>query len=540
MTIIEQLETSVSIPVLGAETSIDHISLLEQFYAVMIARLSVPQAYTQLLQANHQHTTKPVINHQPSSSLFEQLWQSESQQQLMINELTLTHHIDEESTRQLLNNAAPLAYQELKNLANGQFLPAFLQQQQSAIRHYLPVWAESVITDIDDICNNDSNTVNSSDSKIEISKPTIAADDRSTELADPVAVTSLNAISADSSIDPSATVLSSMTPIPTNEALVNNRKVANINDAYGVTRKRNKRNDTLLRLFLLIGAIAAFALLWVFVVQPDNVTVDEPVVVELTPVAAPIAVVAATMPVSLTVAVDNSGSLYTCTATVGDAALQNTLREALASGFGEQANICNLTIDAQTSNTFANIDSSLLTRIFTMLKSTPFARMQLQNNLITLEAPNELYLQRLLTDMQAMLPTTTITTSAPIASASNLEDAMSADQTMNQSMTDANNQYGSGITPEFLNNLDSPPAMNADTASSNRNDSDGNNFNNSNNNNVANRFPANTSQNIAPNNNNSGRLSEADVDDLANNVIVAEQLRNESRVESNVVPNNQQ
>ncbi|MGP6467511.1 hypothetical protein, partial [Pantoea agglomerans] len=51
MTIIEQLEQSVSLPLLGAEHNIAHISLLEQFYALLIVRLALPKVYTQLLQA---------------------------------------------------------------------------------------------------------------------------------------------------------------------------------------------------------------------------------------------------------------------------------------------------------------------------------------------------------------------------------------------------------------------------------------------------------------------------------------------------------
>ena len=31
-------------------------------------------------------------------------------------------------------------------LANGQFLPAFLQQQTSALRQYLPIWSAPIIT----------------------------------------------------------------------------------------------------------------------------------------------------------------------------------------------------------------------------------------------------------------------------------------------------------------------------------------------------------------------------------------------------------
>ena len=39
-----------------------------------------------------------------------------------------------------------LAYRELTVLANGQFLPAFLQGEQAALRQYLPMWSAPIIT----------------------------------------------------------------------------------------------------------------------------------------------------------------------------------------------------------------------------------------------------------------------------------------------------------------------------------------------------------------------------------------------------------
>jgi hypothetical protein len=47
--------------------------------------------------------------------------------------------------------------------------------------------------------------------------------------------------------------------------------------------------------------------------------------------------------------------------------------------FGEQANIWRVG-DTRRHNDLASIDSSLLPKRLTMLKSVPFARMQLQNN----------------------------------------------------------------------------------------------------------------------------------------------------------------
>ena len=150
MTIIDHLEQTVTSAVLGAsaQTSVAAVSLLEQFYALFITRLAIPAVYTQLLRAD-QALLEPAVTAEFAGNknpLFERIWQEDNLRQLLIHELSATHHIDSASTEQLLINAAPLAYQELKVQANGQFLPAFLQNQQAEVRQYLPVWASAVVT----------------------------------------------------------------------------------------------------------------------------------------------------------------------------------------------------------------------------------------------------------------------------------------------------------------------------------------------------------------------------------------------------------
>ena len=153
MNIIDQLEQTVTSAVLGGYSNDDNInqadngnvskvSLLEQFYAILAARLALPQVYSQLLRDD-----QPIANdNMLETPLFEQLSQAPNARQVIIQELAATHHIDELTTTKLIMNAAPLVYRELKIMANGQFLPAFLQSQQPTFRHYLPIWAAPMIT----------------------------------------------------------------------------------------------------------------------------------------------------------------------------------------------------------------------------------------------------------------------------------------------------------------------------------------------------------------------------------------------------------
>ena len=138
MTIIDQLENALTPALLGETNDVAAASLLEQFYALLIARLASADIYSQLLR-----NRALVVG--SSNSLFEQLWPDMASRQFIIDELSITHHMDEITASQLITNAAHLGYQELQNLANNQFLPAYLQSQQAMIRHYLPVWASTVI-----------------------------------------------------------------------------------------------------------------------------------------------------------------------------------------------------------------------------------------------------------------------------------------------------------------------------------------------------------------------------------------------------------
>ena len=181
--------------------------------------------------------------------------------------------------------------------------------------------------------------------------------------------------------------------------------------------------------------MAAIGLVWAFLIRPNNAPPVEPVVTAPTvipPVAEPPAQVST--PVALIVGVDNSGSLYTCTASVGDVALQDTLQQALNSSFGEQAGMCQFTVQEGIANNIANMPIEVLPNILTLLRATPFARLQLQNDRMMLEAPDSMQLQQLATDIRTLVPTMMVDSTAPMPLANN--DVMGA-----ADMNGANNQY---------------------------------------------------------------------------------------------------
>lgn len=563
MTLIDQLERTVTTAVLGNDDNVAHTSLLEQFYAILITRLAQPMAYSQLLRSDHSVAVPSTEN----TNVFEQIWQSIDQRQLLIDELAVTHHVDAVATEQLLINAAQLAYQELKNQAQGQFLPAFLQAEQPAVRQYLPVWADEVLSliavtdekvhsiDNSSVGTSTINTLNShaesentaNDNVVSDNVPSSNAerdeatkDDNGTatdmtDLASPSLITATADVPVDSSEGASEQM---PTQVELTKAQKNSIDAIHVNPSdYRASHtatgsadvsNRKRRNAIVIGL-LLVGALVAIGLVWALVIQPNSTTPAEPVAtapVITAPIEAPIAQVLT--PAELVVAVDNSGSLYNCTAIIGDDALQGALRQGLNVSFGEQANSCELTVEEGVATSLSGINTETLPDIFTLLRSVPFARLQWQNDTLNLEAPDAVLLQNLVTDMRTLIPAIAITTSAPLPLSDN--NAMTADEANDMAaMNGLDDEYNEGMSVNEgyggdVNNTRMSSAQNYQALDDDTNDSvvlAPPNYNNNANNNRATTTRA-------------GTMSAAEVDELANTTIVAEQLRNERPVDKNV------
>ena len=173
------------------------------------------------------------------------------------------------------------------------------------------------------------------------------------------------------------------------------------------------------------------------------------------------------------------------------------------------------------------LDIGLLPSFFTLLRSVPFARLQLQNNVITIESPNDEFSQRLLTDMRALAPTAIITTTTPLSAAEN--NTVIAEQQISVPNNSFDEQNSEG-----LNNDSNYRPTNNGSLNNNTNGYNGDNVNNNNNANNNNNGTNSNLNNNAVNNRPIGGMSDTEVDDLANTIIVNEQLRNESRVQPNV------
>lgn len=470
MNIIERLEKTVTTAVLGHSDSVAHISLLNEFYAVLAMRLAMQEVQVALA----------------GNTLFEQLWPQQEQRQLIIRELATTHHINESTTNQLTANAAHLAYQELENLANDQFLPIFLQAQASDLRRYLPVWAPLVISTSAHLTETSDSVTNSSYIGV--------IEDKLNVTLDEVIVIDDKWVSDEIQVNPSAYHTSKL------ETKVH---------------PTNQRNDLVVRLLLLIIALAALALLWFLVIQPKymptptQLPITEPVIA--TTRTAPATTVAA---IDLVVAVDDSGNLYTCTATVGNINLQNVLKQALSVSFAEQASICELSIQQGVATNLSNINLESLPDVFTLLRSVSFARLQLQDGSISLAAPDEMLLQQLVSNMRTLLPEITVVTATPMPLLEN--DNVSA---MGEIDSNTISKH-SNESNDYMNSYDNNPEINSNQNYQEADDDTGDT--------VISAPPRNDSNfdnNGAGDNNMevpSGPISLSEANSMANSIIVAE------------------
>lgn len=487
MSLIDHLEHTISPAVLGDASSIAHISVLEQFYALMIARLAIPQAYSQFL-GNQQRLDQAKV----AVPLFEQIWHADAKRTLMVEELALMHHLDAETIVQLLTNAAPLTYQALIDAAKGQFLPAYLQGVAPSVRPLLPVWAESVLVDTQ-------------------ASPVTAA----SHLPEPPSIdkAATPVMVQEDEVNTDAVTDQTLAPAPISAKPSDYRTpdaYAQAQSAPLPTRARNRRRDLIVRLVLLIAALTALFLLWLLVIKPNQTAPAEPVVTAPQPVAAAPVVPPTLDPVELIVAIDDSGNLYTCSAAVGDTSAQAMLKQALTLSFGTQADICELSVMEGVATELPMSAQSLSDAVM-RLRSAPFARLHLQNGSIILEAPDAAQLQRLLSDMRALVPTVSVMAAAPlplpqpeVAMDDNQVGAPIPDDSAAQNFSSDASDSQSTVATDAV-----PPPRRSDMTNQTRDQNE----------------PA-----------SSNNISNAEVDDLANSIIVAEELRGARPVDKNIAP----
>ena len=194
--------------------------------------------------------------------------------------------------------------------------------------------------------------------------------------------------------------------------------------------------------------------------------------------------------------------------------MQDILKQALYTSFGDQSTTCQITVQEGVATTLTNVSIDALPNVLMLMRTAPFLRLQLQNDSMTLEAPDEMLLQRLLVDMRNLLPAMTVTTTTTITNTQ--PPANTYDETYNNSNYN-NGAYNNGsvsnngsasITTDNNVITNQPPASSNDSVQP----PPQNGFNNNSNNVPQNNQPIQSS----------GQISQAEVDNMVNTTIVSE------------------
>lgn len=137
MNIIEHLARTVTPIVLGNQASdTNRATLLEKVYAIIVARLSDDSIYNSFA-----NTTIANEDH----GFFDRFLPDASHRSSMVNELAKQYNVPEQETQSLISRAAPLVYNELRNVAGTSSISGFLGNNASTVGSALPTWSHALI-----------------------------------------------------------------------------------------------------------------------------------------------------------------------------------------------------------------------------------------------------------------------------------------------------------------------------------------------------------------------------------------------------------
>lgn len=296
---------------------------------------------------------------------YDRIWTEGSQKERIANELAAENNVEPTAARGLIAMAAPLAYHEIKNLAGTTPIPQFLNDNLSSYQHHIPLWAAALVP------------------AGMVAAPAAAA-------VPPVAPTTEK-----------VTTILQKTPEP--------------------------QGNFMKALLPIVGLIILGALAWALLrgCQNNPEPVGTPVVTEQSADGGQNVAVMDVEPASLRIATgDSAGSLYACRMNVGNEDLRGTVMNALSSSFGSDADKCRADVDDNFS-----IDmpaAGELAKILPIIKNVPNASAFIKGNDIVLNAPDSAALQKLVSDVQAAVPSMTVTAEKPLDLQSEIDRSIEA------------------------------------------------------------------------------------------------------------------
>ncbi|WP_201587862.1 OmpA family protein [Psychrobacter jeotgali] len=296
---------------------------------------------------------------------YDRVWTDGAHRDQISRELAGAHNVDATASRGLVAMAAPLAYHEIKNLAGTTPVPQFLNDNLSSYQKHIPAWAGAVVP------------------------------------AGMVAAAPAGA------------------------------RISDTTSTAPLQRQEEPKDGSFMKALLpIIGLIILGALAWALLrgCQDNPEPVATPVVTEEQPVEQEqVVVVADVEPASIRLATGEANTLYACRMNVGDEALQNTVMGALSNTFGGEADKCRADVDDNFATDMPAADQ--LATILPIFSNVPNASMVIKGDEITVNAPDEGVLNKLVSDLQAAVPAMTVVAEGPLDIQNEIEQSVTAAQT---------------------------------------------------------------------------------------------------------------
>lgn len=154
--------------------------------------------------------------------------------------------------------------------------------------------------------------------------------------------------------------------------------------------------------------------------------------------ATPAGLVAQNRPApTLSITVGHQGQLYACHARLGNNAQSDELVRILGSNFS--STLCVMDISEQVSQTMTGLDK--LTSVLALLKTAPFATLEMSDNQVFINAPNPDDIDRLVRDIGALMTDMTVAKMPPLNATESVKQSLSKASNLLNAIADGANPY---------------------------------------------------------------------------------------------------
>lgn len=344
--------------------------VFEPFFACWLA-LMMSDAYLAWTQnfitnTKHQANLNFATN---ADSLLTDFWQIESNKRLL-DKLKQTTSVPQQTLEAVLPLATHTGYQALLDKAcDSSLIPSVIDEHIQEVAARLPVWADEILEDeLLAMLSVESLLLQSLDEPKQGAP--INADIQESQNTDDTDTKNSNIDDTDTPISP----------------LYDGMR----QDVF-VEKQKPSLNFAWIGLLVLVLALLAGGYYYLTTQPKDGAVPDS--------AGLAVPVVQALPPSMLSMTVDEMGGLYACHAELGTVELSDELAKLLQDSFG--ASMCIVDVNANVQQTMPHFNK--LKSVIALLKSAPYATLQLQGDQMYINAPNTDDIVRLVADIGTLM-----------------------------------------------------------------------------------------------------------------------------------------